>query len=74
MLRTPLSKPSKVPGYRLVTHAAPELVSALDTWITCRPEPRPTRSEAVRLILQDWLVAQGVLKHRVDPEGANGQM
>ena len=74
MSRAPLNESRKAPGYRLVAHAAPQLLAALDMWIARQPEPRPTRSEAVKLILEDWLVGQGLLKHREDPEGANGQM
>jgi len=38
-------------------------------WIAAQPEPRPSRPEAIRLALQDWLT--GLLKHRNDPEEAN---
>jgi hypothetical protein len=46
-------------------------LSALDGGIAAQPEPRPTRPEAIRYALRDWLISQGVLKSRDDPEGAN---
>jgi hypothetical protein len=49
----------------------PNLLSALDTWIAAQPDPKPTRPEAIRYALRDWLISQGVLKSRDDPEGAN---
>ena len=33
----------------------------------------PTRSEMLRKIVRDWLIGHGFLKHRDDPEGANGR-
>jgi len=46
-------------------------VPQLDAWIAAQPEPRPSRPEAIRLALKDWLTGLGVLKHREDSEGAN---
>ena len=56
-------------GVLLRLHAP--LLEPLDTWIAGQPEPRPSRSEAIRRALRDWLVGQGVLKQHEDPEGAN---
>jgi Arc/MetJ-type ribon-helix-helix transcriptional regulator len=39
-----------------------ELQKALDAWIAAQPGPKPTRSEAIRLALQDWLRDKGHLK------------
>lgn len=50
----------------------PEL-TALDGFIADQEEPRPTRPEAIRLALRDWLAGLGRMKHRDDPEGANGR-
>jgi Arc/MetJ-type ribon-helix-helix transcriptional regulator len=33
----------------------PELTARLDAWIAARPEPRPSRSEAIRRILAEAL-------------------
>jgi len=48
-----------------------QILVAVDTWIAAQPEPRPSRPEAIRLALKDWLTGLGLLKHRDDPEGAN---
>ena len=50
-----------------------DLGAAVDRWAADQNEPRPSRSEVIRLALRDWLAGQGYLKHRDDPEGANGQ-
>lgn len=47
-----------------------EQVDAIDAWRRSQDDP-PTRTEAVRHILSDWLTGHGYLKHREDPEGAN---
>ncbi len=47
------------------------LREALDAWIAQQPNPKPSRSEAIRLALKDWLTGLGLLKHRDDPGGAN---
>jgi Arc/MetJ-type ribon-helix-helix transcriptional regulator len=49
----------------------PPTSDALDAWIVSQPEPRPSRSEAIRIALRDWLTGLGLLKHREDPEGAS---
>ena len=45
--------------------------TALDAWRAAQPYPNPTRAEAGRVALKDWLTGMGLLKHREDPEGAN---
>jgi len=45
-------------------------VAAIDEWRRGQDDP-PTRTEAIRYILADWLTGQGLLRHREDPEGAN---
>lgn len=49
----------------------PEMLTPLDAWISAQGDPKPTRPEAIRFILRDWLTGQGLLKHRDDPEGSN---
>jgi hypothetical protein len=41
-------------GVRLL----PPNLSALDAWIAAQPEPRPSRPQAIRLALRDWLASQ----------------
>ena len=35
--------------------------------------PRPSRPEAIRRALRNWLTGLGLLKHRDEPEAANGR-
>ena len=35
----------------------PTLLSTLDAWIERQPDPKPTRPEAIRQIVTDWLEA-----------------
>jgi len=47
-----------------------EQMAAIDAWRRTQDDP-PSRTEAVRFILSDWLTGQGLLPNRDDPEGAN---
>jgi len=50
----------------------PANVAALDAWIAAQPEPRPSRPEAIRLALKDWLTGLGYFKTPAeDPEMSN---
>jgi len=44
---------------------------AVDAWIADQPDPKPSRSEAIRHLLGDVLTGLGYLPHRDDPEMAN---
>ena len=48
------------------------VLDGLDAFAAAKPDVG-TRAEAVRVILADWLTGHGYLKHRDDPEGANGR-
>jgi hypothetical protein len=37
----------------------PDALAPLDAWIAAQPEPQPTRPEAIRIALRDWLKARG---------------
>ena len=63
----PATGRNPITGVRL----APELTQAVEAWIAAQPDPKPSRSEAVRLALTDWLTGLGYLPHRDDPEMAN---
>lgn len=39
---------------------APQL-AALDAWIADQPEPRPSRPEAMRVIVANWMKSHGRL-------------
>ena len=55
----------------VMVRVAPLLLSPLDAWIADQPEPKPSRPEAIRHALTDWLTSQGYVRHREDPEEAN---
>lgn len=38
------------------------LLDGLDEWIAEQPKPQPSRPDAVRTALKDWLTGLGVLK------------
>jgi Arc/MetJ-type ribon-helix-helix transcriptional regulator len=71
VLRKKRGRPATGTDPLLNFRSPPELTHALDAWIASQPEPRPSRSEAIRYALRDWLIGLGLLKHREDPEGAN---
>jgi hypothetical protein len=48
----------------------PDLLQAVEDWRLTQEDP-PSRAEAIRFILRDWLTGQGLLPHRDDPEGVN---
>lgn len=64
-------RPATGAGTSLNVRLHADLLGLLDVWITSQAKPHPSRPEAVRLILEDWFVGQGLKQHREDPEGAN---
>ena len=40
----------------------PDIEKALDGWIKSQPKPRPSKPDAIRLALRDWLTDHGFLK------------
>ena len=40
----------------------PELDAGLDAWIAQQPDPKPSRPEAIRVALKEWLAGLGLLK------------
>ena len=62
-------RPATGVGEQIQVRIQPDLLSPLDAWIADRASPPPTRAEAIRLALREWLVAQGRLKPpALDPE------
>jgi len=43
----------------------------MQRFVAAQPEPRPSRPEAIRLALKDWLTGMGLLPAPDDPEMAN---
>lgn len=54
----------------LATRVSPALKAAVDAWREAQPDPKPTRAEALKLALTDWLTGMGYLRNRDDPEEA----
>ena len=44
-----------------------DLLTALDRWVKAQRDP-PSRPEAIRYALKDWLVAQGIIPFTRDRE------
>ncbi len=55
-------------GLSINVRLLPTLLTALDSWIAAQPEPRPTRPEAIRYALRDWLISHGLIKISNDRE------
>jgi hypothetical protein len=64
---------SRPKGRTLTVHVSHDVASAFDAYVSSLPEPRPLAREALRHLMADWLTGHGFLKHRDDPEGANGR-
>lgn len=58
-------------GTAVVVRCHDEQLTPLDAWIADQPDPKPSRPEAIRHALNDWLIGQGYVRHREDPEGAS---
>ena len=58
----------------LTLRLPPDQLAPLDAWIETHPDPKPSRPEAVRLILKDWFIGNRLMPHKEDPEGANGSL
>ena len=53
-------RPPIGPGLQINTMFRPETVAALDRWIAAQPDPKPTRPEAIRRLIEFGLrAAQG---------------
>lgn len=45
----------------IMVRVMPPDVSGLDAYIAAHPDPKPSRPEAIRLALRDWLTGLGYL-------------
>lgn len=59
-------RPSQT-GEPVLVRVQPELLSVLDQW-RAEQRPIPTRPEAVRAILQDWLIGHGLIEPEPEPD------
>jgi hypothetical protein len=46
----------------------PAITDALDAWTVAQPDPKPSRSEAIRIGLKDWLTGLGLMSQYDDVE------
>ena len=60
----------EVDSEEIRARVARPVLNAMDAWIAAQPEPRPSRPEAIRLALKDWLTGLGYLPALADHEGA----
>lgn len=63
MKHTPATAP-----LTLATRVSPALKAAVDAWREAQPDPKPTRAEALKLALTDWLTGMGYLRDCDDPK------
>jgi metal-responsive CopG/Arc/MetJ family transcriptional regulator len=47
-----------------------DLLEPLDSWVS-RQSEKPSRSEAIRFILKDWFIAQGLIPYDEDDSTAD---
>jgi hypothetical protein len=47
---------------KLLIGFSDDIVAGVDAWIASQPEPRPSRSDAIRTLLADALRAKGLLR------------
>lgn len=59
-------------GDRITTRVDPRLVEALDRFIAASATPLRTKQEAVRLIVEQWLAAEGYLSPEESPPQPRG--
>jgi hypothetical protein len=53
-------RPAIGKGLQFNAMLRPELAARIDAWIENQPEPRPTRPEAIRRLVEKGLAADGV--------------
>ena len=54
-------RPATGQGTPITVRMQPPQLGALDAWIAEQPEPRPSRPEAMRVIVAVWMTSQGRL-------------
>ncbi len=55
-------------GHQVVVRLHDPLMDPLDTWIAQQSDPKPSRPEAIRIALKDWLSGLGLLGGATIPE------
>jgi hypothetical protein len=59
MITKKRGRPVTGQGVLIGVRLLPPNLSALDAWIADQPEPRPSRPEAIRFALREWLATIG---------------
>lgn len=64
--QSPISRKKRGPaptgwGTGVLCRLHDEQLGALDTWIAAQPDPKPSRPEAIRTALKEWLTGLGLL-------------
>lgn len=63
-------RPATGKGEPVTVRLQPEHAAPLDAWIADQPDPKPSRPEAIRYALSDWLTTKGYVRHRENPNSA----
>jgi Arc/MetJ-type ribon-helix-helix transcriptional regulator len=61
------------PGVQTLVRLHPPILDNLDAWIAAQPKPRPSRPEAIRVALRDWLASDAVLQALSESEAAKAR-
>lgn len=59
----------KQTGTLIGVRVQPEQLRPLDAWIDAQPEPKPSRPDAIRHALADWLAGQTHTHDRINSDG-----
>jgi len=51
-----------VESVQIGVRLTPQMLKALDKWIKDQPAPKPSRPDAVRKALTDWLTGLGLIR------------
>lgn len=58
-------------GIPVQVRLQPDQLAPLDAWIADQPDPKPSRPEAIRFALADWLTGQGYSRQSRDLKSFN---
>lgn len=54
----------RVDAVPLSVRVPPDLLADLDAWIAEQPDPKPSRPDAMRRLVSDYLITMGIRKPR----------
>ena len=67
------STPS-LPTTKIESRLREDMSRQIDAWIAAQPEPRPSRSEAIRRLLAEALAREGAARSAVSDEAASPEI